>query len=232
MSDMPPLKGSVLIVMLYYVCEEIRLEELHQKPGAQTAAPALKTGAPERIRFVRPPVVEPLEISTLEGGEALEGQIKYYDYGVVSVIFELAFVGEWQTLVERASHWIWETEFDRHALSIARLKLERATQALIKPYPEWLNEDYFITGAPRYAPLRRALRFLRGQSARCADRILKASRLPRDSQPLPALGRMTWLSSDGTARSSMTPRRAPRPPGSYSNTLIPSSWSSATTTNC
>jgi hypothetical protein len=88
--------------------------------------------------------VERLASSSLQGGERVEGQIKYYDYGVVSVIFEVPFRGNWQSLVELASRWIWDTEFEKRASDIAKQKLTRSRRALIKPYERWLSEDYFI----------------------------------------------------------------------------------------
>jgi hypothetical protein len=138
------VQGSVLVLLLYDVCEEIRLEELSQIINAPPLTPTLKTAAPERICFAHPPVVERLESASLEGGERVEGQIKYYDYGVVSVIFELPFRGNWQSLVERASRWIWDTEFEKRASDIAKRNLTRSRRALIKPYERWLSEDYFI----------------------------------------------------------------------------------------
>ena len=138
------LQGSVLALLLYDVCEEIRLEDLRKIFGARTVIPSPKTAAPELVRFARPPVVEPLEAFTLGGGERVNGQIKYYDYGVVSVILELPFNGEWETLMQLSSRWMWDPEFDRRARSIVQQKLDRAEPALIKPYKEWLSEDYFI----------------------------------------------------------------------------------------
>lgn len=138
------LKGSVLVLMLFDVCEEIQLEELRQVIGAQTVTPTSKTRIPEHIRFERPPVVEPFETSLVKSSQSAKGQIKYYDYGVVSVIFDLPFAGEWQTLIELASHWLLDNEFELQASAIARQKLERSPRALIKPYQNWLTEDYFI----------------------------------------------------------------------------------------
>ena len=138
------LEGSVLVLILHDVCEEIRLEQLRQILGARTVAPSFKSAAPEYVRFARPPVVESLEAITLEGGERLEGQIKYYDYGVISTVFELPFAGEWHTLVQLASRWMWGAEFQRRAAGIVRQKLARASAALVKPYKEWLDEDYYI----------------------------------------------------------------------------------------
>lgn len=68
------LKGSVFVMMLFDVCEEIRLEELRQSIGAQTVELPSKTRAPEHIRFERPPVVEPLETSILKGGNWRTGK--------------------------------------------------------------------------------------------------------------------------------------------------------------
>jgi hypothetical protein len=96
-------------------------------------------------------VVERVEPIVLAHGERLEAQIKYYDYGVVSIIFELPFAGEWQSLAQLASSWMWEGDFDRHASAIARQKLERARAALVKPYQTWLSEDYFIFQARQVA---------------------------------------------------------------------------------
>ncbi|HEX6905589.1 MAG TPA: hypothetical protein VF154_03190 [Terriglobales bacterium] len=146
-----PLQGSILVMILYDVCEEIHLDEVRRIVGARPVAPAFKSAAPAYVRFARPPVVERVEPIVLAHGERLEAQIKYYDYGVVSIIFELPFAGEWQSLAQLASSWMWEGDFDRHASAIARQKLERARAALVKPYQTWLSEDYFIFQARQVA---------------------------------------------------------------------------------
>jgi hypothetical protein len=136
----PTLRGSALVLLLYDVSEEIRLAEL----GAKAVLPSFKQHAPAYVRFERPPVVELLPALVLEGGDRLEAQIKYYDYGVVCVVFEVPFAGDWDDLVAMSARWIGGTEFERHALRIAKEKLSRAGKALVKPYENWLQEDYFI----------------------------------------------------------------------------------------
>jgi hypothetical protein len=138
------LLGSVLVLIQFDVSEEIRLDELRHLLDARRAEPAFKHPAPTYVRFQRPPVVEQLETLILESGEKLQGQIKYYDYGVVSVVFELPFQGDWDKLVQLASRWEWDTDFESRAWKIAREKLRRAEPALEKPYENWLSEDYFI----------------------------------------------------------------------------------------
>jgi len=140
-----PLHGSVLVLIQFDVCEEIRLDALRQIVGARTAQASFKK-APAYVRYQRPPVEETLEPLILDSGERLSGEIQYYDYGVVSLIFELPFSGDWQKLIELSSRWTSDTNFENLASRVVRQKLERAAPALIKPYNEdnWLQEDYFI----------------------------------------------------------------------------------------
>jgi hypothetical protein len=140
-----PLSGSVLVLIQFDVCEEIRLDELRQILGARTADTAFKHLAPGYVRYQRPPIEEALEPLILESGERLQGEIKYFDYGVVSVVFELPFSGDWNKLVQLSSRWVWDTNFESLATRIVKQKLESAAPALVKPYTaEWLKEDYFI----------------------------------------------------------------------------------------
>jgi len=140
-----PLSGSVLVLIQFDVCEEIRLDQLRQILGARTVDTSFKHMAPGYVRFQRPPVEEALEPLVLESGERLQGEIKYFDYGVVSVVFELPFCGDWNKLVQLSSRWVSDTNFESLATRIVKEKLERAAPALVKPYTtEWLQEDYFI----------------------------------------------------------------------------------------
>jgi hypothetical protein len=150
-----PLRGSVLVLIQFDVCEEIRLDELRRIFGARTADATFKSQAPGYVRYQRPPVAETLDPLVLESGERLEGQIKYYDYGVVSLVFELPFCGGWDTLVQLSCRWTSDTNFEKLASRIVKQKLELAAPALVKPdKSEWLQEDYFIfqvreiTGSP------------------------------------------------------------------------------------
>jgi hypothetical protein len=147
-SAASPLRGSVLVLIQFDVCEEIRLDVLRNILGARTADATFKQKAPGYVRYQRPPVEETLEPLVLESGERLDGQIKYYDYGVVSLVFQLPFSGGWDTLVQLSCRWTSDTNFEKLATRVVKQKLERAAPALVKPYDikqgEWLQEDYFI----------------------------------------------------------------------------------------
>ena len=146
-SAPPLLRGSVLVLIQFDVCEEIKLDVLRNIFGARTADASFKK-APAYVRYQRPPVEETLDPLILESGERLTGEIKYYDYGVVSLVFELPFSGGWDTLIQLSCRWTSDTNFEAMASRIVKQKLERARPALLKPYDlkdgEWLTEDYFI----------------------------------------------------------------------------------------
>jgi hypothetical protein len=142
-----PLRGSILVLIQYDVCEEIRLDVIRQLLQARNAQATFKSSqAPGYVRYQRPPVADRLESLVLDSGERLTGEIKYFDYGVVSLVFELPFSGDWEKLVELSAHWTSDTSFEKLASRVIHQRLERAAPALIKPYKEedWLQEDYFI----------------------------------------------------------------------------------------
>jgi hypothetical protein len=176
------LKGSVVFLMFYDVCEEIRLPEVReilkaQPPGRE---PSFKHTAPEYVRFERPPVVESLEDFTLSTGEPLRGRIMYYDYGVAVVELVLPFAGGWGQLIDLASRYVSGSEIERHTFQLARQHVSRVTGALTKPYENWLSEDYFIfhvveiDGQPTAAQVLAAYpneiaQIVRGENAHLAD---------------------------------------------------------------
>ena len=176
-----PVRGAVFVLIQFDVCEEIRLDQLREIFGARTVQqPSFKHPTPGYVRYQRPPVVEPVEALVLESGERLEGQIKYYDYGVLSVVLELPFAGDWDKLVRLGSRWVWDVDFAGHASRIVREKLQRAAPALVKPYKEWLSEDYFIfhvrelAGAPTGSELvasqgAQIAQIVRGETMQLSD---------------------------------------------------------------
>src|SRR5579864_5743303 len=131
-SAATPLRGSVLVLIQFDVCEEIRLDVLRNIFGARTADASFKHHAPGYVRYQRPPVEETLEPLVLESGERLDGEIKYYDYGVVSLVFELPFSGDWDRLVQLSSRWTSDTNFETLATRVVKQRLERAAPALVK----------------------------------------------------------------------------------------------------
>jgi hypothetical protein len=173
-----PLSGSVLVLIQFDVCEELRLDLLQQKIGARTVQqPNMKHLAPAYVRYQRPPLVEALDPLQLESGERLQGEIKYYDYGVVSVVFQLPVTGDWDSLIQLASRWVWDVDFASRAESIVRQKLAQVASAMVKPYPRWLSEDYFIFHVREFAGNPTASDLVRNYGIQIAQ-VVRGDRLP------------------------------------------------------
>jgi hypothetical protein len=171
------LQGSVLVLIQFDVCEEINLDSLRDIFGARRQEASFKHPAPGYVRFQRAPVVQPVEPLILESGERLDVQIKYYDYGVLSVVFELPFAGDWDTLVRLASRWVWDTDFTSFAQKIVKQKIERARPALVKLYDSWLHEDYFVFHVRDIAGNPSAAELLAAQGGRIAQ-IVRGENVP------------------------------------------------------
>ena len=135
------LRGSAVGLFLFDVCEEVKLDELRTILGARRLGEGLKHAAAEQLFFERPPVVESVQVP---GDSQAQVRVKYYDYGVVSVVFEFPFSGDWSDLIALSSRWISGTDLPTRAEQIAKERIERTLRALLKPYATWLSEDYFI----------------------------------------------------------------------------------------
>ncbi|MFZ0692020.1 MAG: hypothetical protein WA891_09410 [Acidobacteriaceae bacterium] len=175
----PPLTGSVLVLIQFDVCEEILLDRLQQIINSRTVQqPNLKHAAPAYVRYQRPPVVVPADPLILDSGEQLTGEIKYYDYGVVSILYQLPFSGDWDSLVRLASRWVWDIDFASRAEPMIRARLARSASALVKPYTRWLSEDYFIFHVRETAGQPLAADFTRNHGLQIAQ-VVRG-----DAQPL------------------------------------------------
>ena len=184
MSPQPnaSLQGSAVGLFLFDVCEEIRLDELRSILGARRLGEGMKHAAAEQIFFERPPVVEDAQFP----GEAqARVRVKYYDYGVVSVVYQVPFSGGWDDLVRLSSRWVWDVDFASRVEPLIRQKLERVPAAMVKAYDRWLSEDYFIFHVNETGSATSAADLIRdhgleiAQVVRASGRALPAGRLHR-----------------------------------------------------
>ena len=130
------VEGTLRSLVLFDVADAIHVDQIGAMLGETTgqAVRHFPRSAPEYVRFERPPVVE----------NYAEGRIKYYDSGVVSVETNVAFSGTWEELVEHSSRFVASPHTESQAIDLLRPRLERARNALVNPYAQWLSEDYYI----------------------------------------------------------------------------------------
>lgn len=164
---MDTCRGSFHALLLYDVADEIDLDRVRELLGAEPPSrkPEFKLPAPVYVRFERPPVAEASETISLSTGEIFAGRLRYFDYGVVSLELEAGLQADWEGLIQLSNRWMDASEIEREALQIVRKRVGSLTQAMRKPYAEWLDEVY-------YAIHFREVASPNGQTSTAAD-ILK-----------------------------------------------------------
>ena len=142
---MQPLRGSLWVLVLYDIAEEILLDKVPALVAAERAAaqPRFKHPAPEYVRFERPPVVEYPEPVSI-AGQQFQARIRYFDYGVVSIELEMEFERSWEDLIRLSNRWILAPEIERATAELIRARVARVGSALRIPYSNPLSEDYYI----------------------------------------------------------------------------------------
>lgn len=140
------MHGCFRILFLYDVAEAIRLDLLKSLPESSSVdlSTKLTPSVPQYLRFERPPVAEPIDPITLDTGDRIDGKTKYYDYGVISIELELPFDCDWDSLVLKSSRWSGATELENRATELLHAAMKRIAPALVKPFENWLREDYYI----------------------------------------------------------------------------------------
>ena len=138
------MTGSIRQLVLFDIAEEIYLELVGAALKIPTVerSPAFSRPAPDYVRFERAPVVEPIQL------EGVEGRVKYYEYGVISVEIDRRFDLSWVELVEKSSKWLSDPSIEKQAREIVRQRVNLLGAAMLKPYAEWLTEDYAIMTVP------------------------------------------------------------------------------------
>ena len=138
--------GSFRALLLYDIAEGIDLDEMRRLLGKQPPArsPGFKLSAPEYVRYERPPVSEACQPVELATGETAKASMRYFDYGAVSLEIELQFETDWEGLIALSHRWIDEGEVERRGGKHICQRLASLISAVRKPYPEWLDEVYYI----------------------------------------------------------------------------------------
>src|SRR5713226_7146437 len=142
---MDPCRGSFHALLLYDVDDEIDLDRVRELLGATPPSRKreFKLPAPVYVRFEGPPVAERSETVSLSTGETFAGQLRYFDYGVVSLELEAHLQADWDGLVQVSNRWMDASEIEHKALQIVQQRVRSLTSAMRKPYAEWLDEVYY-----------------------------------------------------------------------------------------
>jgi hypothetical protein len=141
------LNGSIRALLLFDVSEEIDLQRLRTIVGASPVKrePAFRHPSPEYVRYEQPPVADSIGPCEPFEGQPMEARVRYFDYGVASIELRTAFSeAAWHDVISLSNRWVLSDELEKRARALLRTRLGLAKVALIKPYDDWIAEDYYV----------------------------------------------------------------------------------------
>src|ERR1700748_3662853 len=96
------VRGHIRTFLFYDVGEAFDLDKLRALvgPGGEPRKPDFPRRTPDNVRFENAPIKGPSEPLTLRTGENVTCSIKYYEYAIVEVQFEVPFEGTWEELLQ------------------------------------------------------------------------------------------------------------------------------------
>jgi hypothetical protein len=153
---MAPVSGSVHAFYLFDVAEGVDLSGVRRFVG-EAAAPATlsdKAPGPPRVYYIQPPLVVPGEAFGLAEIAPFTARVKFYDYGVVSLMLSRPFEGAWDDLVRLGQELIENEPLEEQATALCQTVVDRVRPALKDARGVFLREDYlaFVVHAAEDGP--------------------------------------------------------------------------------
>lgn len=142
--------GKILVYYLFDLADSVDLEILRQKwVGRSTNIKLVsRRSSPSYLQFDKDPLLLPLGPQKLQLTENrwlhAEVRAKVFEFGVVSIAWDIPFPVEWETAVRDAHLYIDNPLIARQSETLLQDLMPALEQALFKPYPQHMHEDYTI----------------------------------------------------------------------------------------
>ena len=142
--------GRVHAFYLFDVAQAIDLKRIRDMfgPTAATARLLDKAPGPPRVRYLQPPVVVDGEALALSEYDGFSARVKFYDYGVISLMLSRPFTGSWAELTRLGQDLIESEPLEAHAEAACAEVVARAKPALGGLRQTFLDEDYLAFVVP------------------------------------------------------------------------------------
>ena len=146
--------GFVTALYLFDVAQAINLKTLRDAlgPRATTAKLDDKAAGPPRLRYITPPVVVDGDVLGCEEIDGFRVRVKFYDYGVISLMLTTPFAGSWADLATLSQTLVENDVLEDHASAACARIVERTKDALVGLRTSFLNEDYLVFAVTSFDP--------------------------------------------------------------------------------
>lgn len=193
------MTGCVTAFYLFDVAQEIRLPALRLALGSRVSDATLadKTPGQPRLHYIEPPLVAD---GASVGCAELDGfrvRVKFYNYGVVSVMLTRDFNGTWQDLTALGQDLIESEPLEAHAAAACRAVVDGIRPALVGARATWLGEDYLVFAITGLDAPASAAEVVEANGADIAQ-LLRGERQPLSAQERDEVlrHRMSYLTDD------------------------------------
>jgi hypothetical protein len=197
MSDIT--SGFVTALYLFDVAETIDLAALKLRLGGRAATARLedKSAGPLRLHYIQAPVVADGQAFGCAEIDGFKVRVKFYDYGVISLMLSRPFAGSWSDLVSLGQSLIESEPLEQHATEACRRIVESVRPALAKVRTSFLDEDYLVFAVTSLATPRTADAVLADHGADIAQ-MLRGERQPLSRQERESVLRnhLSYLAED------------------------------------
>lgn len=153
--------GQILIYHLFTLADTVDLDRLRREPGMEASVSRFtaRRPTPQYIQFRNPPLFFSLGTRQLHPTPDVTKQAqvfaKVFDFGVLSIRWEIPCPSSWQELVETASSYIDNPTIEVLSRQILEELRPRFLPALKNPPKDALFEDYTIFSVQAFdTPLR------------------------------------------------------------------------------
>jgi hypothetical protein len=143
--------GAVHAFYLFDVAQAIDLAKIRaiSGPAAGTARLQDKAPGPPRLRYIQPPVVVDGDQFGFAEIGGFRARVKFYDYGVISLMLSRPLAGPWPEFVRLGQTFIESEPLEAQAADACATIVRRVQPALSGVRPTLLDEDYlaFVVSA-------------------------------------------------------------------------------------
>jgi hypothetical protein len=138
------LSGSATAFYLFDVADAIDLTKVGRLIDAVPARLTAKVTTPPYIQYQQPPIAVDGQIVGMPVVDGFRVRFKTFDYGVVSVALTRSLPQTWGQLLADGLLWQENAQLSAAAERCCRALVARLTDAIARPRPEFLTEDYLV----------------------------------------------------------------------------------------
>lgn len=136
--------GQFVAFFLFDVAEALDLAAIAQQLPAGPVKLEPKPSTPAYVAYQQPPVVASGEAVGVPELDGFRVRVKFFDYGVVSVMLSRSFVGSWVEFIAVGQPLIENEALEQRAEALCRELLARVDRAMTQPRKSFLSEDYVV----------------------------------------------------------------------------------------